>query len=300
MCAMSSQLLRSGCSSLGAIIVSLCLLGTGWAATMPWQLLASLQPAEQEGSHIMALAFATDKPRYYLVDSGLSRLLSFDQQGKFLQEFTANGDLQEPISMVRLGKGRIVVVERGRNCLSMIDLVSKKIKRITPRFQGREIFCDRLQFLQGKLYVLDRLSGALLVLDDSLQVVGQYLPPAQSHGFTDFTVYKEQVWCLATGEQWLYGFTIQGERLFKRLDLQEIHLDFPVSFTMDKQGDFFILDRHQGQVTAIDQTGRKLYSFLRQGYGEQFLSYPAEIRFDPWGRLCIVDQGNNRVQVFSR
>ena len=283
------------------VLLSISLSGSvtsAWAAS-PWQHVLTLEPAVKEGSHLMALVVDERSERYYLVDSNQGRLLSFSREGEFLQEYSAGNDLEKPHDMVRLGAGQLLIVERGRNCLTRIDLVKKDIKRFTLSFQGQEIFCDRLEINNDQVYVLDRATGSIFILDQQMQVLRQFSPPPGSQGLSDFKIYGDQLWSLATGDKWLYGFTAQGI-LFKRIDLKGVDLDFPVSLAIDEQGYFFILDRHQGKVSVLDDKGQWLYSFLGKGYDLQSLSYPHEIRFDPWQRLCIIDQGNTRVQIFSQ
>jgi hypothetical protein len=35
------------------------------------------------------------------------------------------------------------------------------------------------------------------------------------------------------------------------------------------------------------------------GRAREQLYYPVELKFDPWGRLFVVEEGNGRIQVFK-
>ena len=69
---------------------------------------------------------------------------------------------------------------------------------------------------------------------------------------------------------------------------------------MENADTFFILDRHQNRVVVFSRDGRFLYSFLELGQNSGQLYFPRQLRFDPWGQLCVVDEGNGRVEIFSR
>jgi len=61
-----------------------------------------------------------------------------------------------------------------------------------------------------------------------------------------------------------------------------------------------VLDRQQRNVVVYDKNGEFKYRFLEKGITRGQLYYPSEIRFDPWGELCLVDEGNGRVEIFKR
>ena len=75
---------------------------------------------------------------------------------------------------------------------------------------------------------------------------------------------------------------------------------FPRSLAVDKNNFLYILDRHKGKVVVYDSSGNYKYNFLEAGEARGHLYYPIELKFDPWGQLCVVEEGNGRVQVFSK
>jgi 6-phosphogluconolactonase (cycloisomerase 2 family) len=77
-------------------------------------------------------------------------------------------------------------------------------------------------------------------------------------------------------------------------------VDFPVSLAVGPADSFYILDRHQNNIVVFSRDGQFQYSFLEFGQGPNQLYFPRQLRFDPWGRLCVVDEGNGRVEIFSR
>ena len=136
------------------------------AADSPWQWEMSLKIDKAGDSLYMPSAVAFDKQseRYYVVDTGRSRLVSYDRQGKFLRAFTANNQLKSPFDMVRLDNGQLWVVEKGRNSLTLIDVAAKKIEHNTLKDGDSLVFPDRIAVSKVKLYVLNRARGQLLRL----------------------------------------------------------------------------------------------------------------------------------------
>ncbi len=268
------------------------------AGVSPWKLAFKLTEKSLGDSLPTALYVDGEKKRYYLVDSRGGQLVSFDDQGGFLKKFTPEGGLNKPFDMVRLSETMIVIAEKGTNSLTTVDFALKETKRITVKDKGRQIMVDRLELSGGKLYVLDRASGEICRLNSSFKVAQRFALPEGSSGIADFKVRGDQIWALGQQEKKVYAYLSNG-RISKRIDVSGM-VKFPVSLDLDAGGLLYILDRHQGEVVVLDRKVKLKYRFLSKGHGPQNLYYPMEIRFDPWGRLCIVDEGNSRVQVFSR
>lgn len=269
------------------------------AVKQPWHWLLSLRSGEHVALGLPTSLYVDEgKDRYYVVDSGNQTLLSFDKDGNFLKSFDAQGALQKPFDMVRLAGGHLVVVEKGGNTVTRIDLRNKTTDKEKLFFQGREILADRLEFVENRLYVLDRASGDVFGLDDNLKVVTRYGAPQPTRGIVDFFVQDGSVWFLGQLEKRLTRVGADGKVLVQ-LELGG-SVSFPVSFTMDGSGNAFVLDRHRGEVVVYNGRGQESYRFLGKGHGREKLYFPNEIRFDHWGRLCVVDEGNARVEIFSR
>lgn len=283
-------------------ILACCLVavaGPGRAAAPnPWKLAFTLRDAALVDGLPTALYVDGDKKRYYMVDSSGGRLASFDDQGAFQQVFSPAGGLRRPFDMVRLSESVLVVAEKGENTLTRIDFADKETVRTAVVDQGRRLMVDRLEIAAGRLYVLDRASGAIHRLSATFTVEQRFPLPADSGGIVDFKIVGNQIWALGQQEKMLYVYQENG-LISKRVDIGGL-VKFPVSVAVDSGGLIYVLDRHQGEVVVLDRKEKVKYRFLGKGHGPQQLYYPLEIRFDPWGRLCIVDEGNNRVQVFGR
>lgn len=264
----------------------------------PWKLAFSLQDASLNTALPTALHIDETKKRYYVVLCNTGQLASFDHQGKFLKIFTPEDGLDVPFDMVRPNATTLIIAEKGPNSLTTIDFSVKKTTRTTIATAGQDMVVDRLEMAGDTLYSLDKATGQIYRLNPDLSIAQRFPLPKQSKGLVDFKIVGKQIWALGQQEQQIYVYTENG-RISKQVDLTPF-VKFPVSIAVDKNGSIYVLDRHLGQVIVLDRKHKLKYTFLGKGHGTNNLYFPMEIRFDPWGRLCIVDEGNSRVQVFQR
>ena len=282
------------------LVVGLTMLPAMASADSPWHWELSLKIDQTGDSLYMPSAVAFDKQseRYYVVDTGRSRLVSYDRQGKFIRAFTANNQLKSPFDMVRLENGQLWVVEKGRNSLTLIDVAAKKIEHHTLKDEDRLVFPDRIAVAKGKLYVLDRASGQVLRLAPDLSTEQRYGCDDCSDGLVDFVLVGDSLMALEPRDKKIFRFRQDGT-VSEEIILGE-HAGFPVSLAVGPSGYLYVLDRHQNSVLVYDETGGFRYSFLSSGQSVGNVYFARQVRFDPWDRLCVVDEGNGRVEVFSR
>ncbi len=285
------------------LAVGLCLVLAGQArgrSASGWQWSLVLKQDKVSDAMQMPTALFIDagQEHYYVVDSGRNRLLSFDRKGNLLHIFNAGKGLKTPYDMVRTGNGGIWVVEKGKNSLSHIDLKARRITPATLRFHGALVYPDRLEAADS-LYVLDKATGRIIAFDPgSLQARTSFACPNCAGGFVDFRIHDGMLWALDRGDRTVCRFRLDGT-LEKVIPLDN-RLNFPVSLAIGPSGSIYILDRHSRDIVVYDRTGRFRYRFLGRGISRGRLYYPVEIRFDPWGGLCVVDEGNARVEIFRR
>jgi streptogramin lyase len=266
----------------------------------PWQWQFSLQTGSSEGVMQRPTALFVDAglERYYVVDGGNNRLLSFDRTGKFLTAFNADNALRIPFDMAREQGGILWIVEKGRNSLTRIDLKTKEITVNSLYAQQKPVNPDRLQLHHDSLYILDKATGAILVFDNNIELKKKFVCTDSATGFIDFEVIGEKVWALEPHEPAAYRFDSKGI-LEEKIALAG-KVAFPYSLAIDPVGQLFILDRHASTIAVFSPQGEFKYNFLDSGQARGQLYFPSEIVFDPWGQLCVVEEGNGRVQVFSR
>ncbi len=265
----------------------------------PWQWAMTLQETASPFNVMnsaTALYIDKDVGRYYVVDAGKNRLLSYNKEGKFLSEFSARNNLLTPFDMIR-EPGILWIVEKGRNSVTKIDLQKKKIVPYTISDQGSTIYPDRLAIDRDTLYLLDKAKGNILALDNDLKVLRRYNCGDCDAGFVDFEIMDNRIWALEQKEKAVYVFSMDGKQE-EKIKLQPDKIDFARSLAVGENDLLYILDRHKASIAVFGRNGEFKYSFLREGQARGQLYYPIEIKFDPWGRLCVVEEGNGRVQIF--
>lgn len=263
-----------------------------------WQMSLRVETAGDAMYMPSAVSFDPGSERYYVIDTGRQRLVSFDRQGALLRVFTADDRLRSPFDMVRLDGGQLWVVEKGGNSLTHIDIGARVV---TPHilWDGeRQVFPDRVAGEKGQLYVLDRASGQVLRLDDDLAVERRYGCDECQGGFADFVLEGESLWALESMGRQVFRFHRDGS-IAQTFSLGD-EVIFPVSLALDPYGLLYILDRVRGSVAVYGQDGRFRYRFLKSGQGPGRVYFPRQVRFDPWGNLCVVDEGNGSVEIYGR
>lgn len=255
-------------------------------------------PAPQTVSAPAFLTLDKQRQRYYVVDSGKKRLLSFDSSGAPLTEFNASDGFILPTAMTFARPGKMWVVERSNNTLLYVDLETQKIRAFTPMgTDGKALVPDHIATdTTHRLYVSDRLSGRVYLLDDNLKVAAAFTPPPGGY-FVDFKIKGETLWALERMGQEIYQFDLTGKQK-NRFKLQHM-LDTPVSLEVNRQQKIFVLDRATAKVYRFNRQGKYLDSFGQRGYRRGQFIYPSQLIFDWQQRLCVVNQGNDRIEVFS-
>lgn len=273
--------------------------GTALATGQDWKLLFSLQADQAVGAFAYPTGLCVDAQaeRYYVTDSGHNRLVSFDKEGKLLHAFTAGGALEKPIAMAKRGDGRLLVLEKGKAALTEIDVRSRDVAPHKLVDSGATLYPQRLKAGEGNFFIIDKASGDIVILDQDLAVSRRLSCPDCTAGYADLSVKGDQVYALP-----LLGSEVH---VFDKTDApsRKIPLtpapEFPISLALAADGGFFVLERHGGTVAHYHADGRLLARHLGPGQRAGNLSYPVEIQVDPWGRVCVVDEGNGRVSVFQ-
>ncbi len=285
------------CMVLATLLFSLSVAHAGRA---PWHWLITLRGDASGKSMDMPYSLYVDPQnnRYYISDAYNNRLLSFSKKGKFLHSFSANGRLKLPLGMLHEPNGILWVVERGNNSLARINLKTHKIHLFHLSYKGIPLFLGRLHQYNGKLYILDKMTGNIYALDQDLHILKVFKYTGNGTGFIDFKVMRGGLWALEQETRTVYRFGLNG-KLIEKIHLSK-QMDFPYSLAVGPAGMIYIADRHKNCIFVFDGTGEFVYKFLSLGQDRGKVYYPAEIDFDPWGRLCVVEEGNGRVEVFGR
>ena len=281
-----------------AVLVFCSLLPTTVCAKTPGWISQLVFPAPRQVSTPASLALDIQRQRYYVVDSQAGRLLSFDKSGIFLSEFDAAGGLTCPTTMTFAQPGKMWLIERANNSLLYIDMTTQKIRAFFPTgTDGKQLFPDHIATDEAhRLYISDRRSGRIYALDDDLNIATVFAPQAGGQ-LIDFKIKGKQLWALDRVQHVVYCFSLDGSR--QRRIVLEHSLDFPVSLEIDPQQHIYILDRAAAKIYRFTTNGKYMEDFGQKGYRRGQLNYPSQLVLDWQQRLCVVNQGNGRIEVFS-
>lgn len=287
--------------SVGVGFLLLCFSNPA-AAEAPWKWQLSLNmKKDQSGNQLLfptAVYVDKDRERYYVVDAGSNSLHSFDIKGNHLNTLKPGEQLKQPYAIVRDSHEILWVVEKGNNSLTQIDLKEKKIVTHELKFNNKEVYPDRLVMVDDQFYVLDKYSGRILLYDINLNFLKDFGCSECKGGIRDFTVKDHKIWALGTIDKCIYLFDANGDQK-KKVNINK-NVTFPFALDIGPGGQIYVLDRHSGSVVVFDDNGEFKYRFLAKGESRGRLYYPEDIKFDPWGRLCVIDSGNGRVELFGR
>jgi streptogramin lyase len=280
-----------------------------WAGTLnpasaegpwKWQYSLNLLKGKMGNQVVMPTALYVDeeKRRYYVVDAGGNSLHSFDLEGQYLNTFKPGEQLRQPYTMQR-GVGEILwLVEKGRNTLTMVDFKNKSIVNKPLKIADRDVFPDRVVFSGGEAYVSDKLTGRLVVFDEEMRALREIVCRECRGGIKDFEIQADGIWVLDGLGKFIYRLSNTGE-VRQKIDIGN-EVSFPFAFALDLAGQFYVLDRHNGSIAVLDETGALKFRIMSKGHGHGNLYYPEDLLFDYWGRLCVVDSGNGRVEIYQR
>ncbi len=245
-----------------------------------------------------SLYIDTTKGIYYIVDSGKNRILSFARNGDLLKIFNAGKALKIPYDMTKTDEKGVWIVEKGRNALSYINLKEKRVIPNTLHYKGSLVYPDRIESSGGKLFVLNKATGNIIRYSTALKADTRFSCAKCPRGFVDFKIHDQKMWALDQANRTIYCFSLDTT-LLKTFPLGKT-VNFPVSLDIGPNGFFYVLDRQRRNIAVYDKNGVFKYRFLQRGITRGQLYYPTEIQFDPWGRLCVVDEGNAKVAIYKR
>jgi DNA-binding beta-propeller fold protein YncE len=252
-----------------------------------------------------ALFFDEAKKRLYIADSGNGRLVSLDSEFEYLAELS-HDNFSLPLAVVKTREGLFFIVDGEDSKIKFINVKEElvepfQLKGVPP---GMEDFVPGRLAIdgEGRLYVTDRLSGGILVADQSGSFLSVITVKEEGFfGFTDVRVDRDgNVYAVDTLGRTVYVFTGNGKlisRFGKRGSIKG-GLRFPTSLAVDRSGLIYVLDRHAGSILVFNRSGAFQHTIASPGPKVGELDNPSYILIDDEDRIYTIDGG--RVQVFRK
>jgi DNA-binding beta-propeller fold protein YncE len=234
-----------------------------------------------------------------VADTGNSRLLRYEVTTDAItaQDAIVLPQLPYPIGVVVNSKGELYVLDGRLRRILHLAATGEFESYVEPA--GRDEFVPRSLAIDAKdnLYVLDILSGAVVVIDPEGQVIREVAFPEEYGFFSDIAVDR-------IGR--LFALDSVGKRLFKAARDDAVlapftpglheDLDFPVAVTADKSGRLLVADQHGGGIVFLGPDGSFQGRQLRAGRKPGWLRHPSDLCIID-DVLFVADRANNRVQV---
>ncbi len=268
------------------------------------EFLGTIRGDESTGpwDHVSSIFFDPRKARLYVADMKNHRLLSYDDEFRFLSVFDAEGKLVTPFSMVRDSRGRFFVTARKENCVLVIDVREHRINRLDLNgIKGRRAVMPGRMTIddQDQLYMIDEANRRILLFQGEtfLKHFGK-----AATGFNDVCSGPSgRIHALDSLAGSVAVFSREGEFIFSfgARGKGEGEFHYPSGLAVDSRGRIYVADQHRDQIMAFNAKGHFLFSFSGKGWREGRLNSPSCILFDQEDRLYVVDRDNERVQVFK-
>ncbi len=300
-------MLKAALAAFAVVLQAYAPLAAEAAQNVGVKVVAVISNEEALGKLVQpsGLFFDEGKKRLYIADSGGKRIVSTNQEYRFLAEFT-NPAMSLPVQIVKAASGLFYVVDASKGALLAVDTKLDIVKpvEIKPAQPGRDVFVPgRIAIGKDeKLYVIDKLNKRILVSDAQGAVSRAIVVKDEAglYGFNDVRVDADNnVYALDAVGARVYVFDASGAEIASfggRTDKTTL-MRFPVSLAVSRTGLIYVADRHAGAVLVYDRTGQLQYAISQKGEREGELSSPTYIMIDEAQRIYVID--NNRIQVFK-
>lgn len=277
------------------------------AEVFPVKLITVITANEFSGklNQPMGLFFDENKKRLYLADSGSKRIISYDQDFKYLAELT-NDAIQFPTNIVKNSSGQFLVVDAGRAEILFFEVkkdmqIDRLVLKGVP--EGKEIFVPGRIAIDKKdnIYIVDKLNKRIIAADRAGNFLRALTVKGEGFfGFNDVRADDEgNVFALDTLGGKVYGFDRHGDLLtsFGGKDpAGRPYFEFPVSLAI-AESYIYVADGHLGTIRAFDKTGNPHHTISKKGEREGEFSSPVFVFTDDAQRIFVID--GNRVQVLK-
>lgn len=270
--------------------------------------------------------------RIYVADTRNSRIVAFDNQGRYLYAFGGSGIakplpgypvtwkpglLNYPVAVdVDRATGDVYVADFYNNVIEVFDAKGKWLRRFpdpnkpvgkgSGGFEGGGIAVTDVAVLDGKVYATDTYQ--VFVFDRWGHLLEQFGRPGQGPDGLDHpngiaATRDGTIYVADSNHNRVSAFSAKGEPKWnagvRTLDtLQETKNAFvlPRGVAVLVDGSIVVADPLAMQLVQLGEDGAILASFGKRGTGPAQFNFPNDV--DAQGNLLLVaDRGNNRVQV---
>jgi len=243
----------------------------------------------------------------YIADAGHRKILIYDKNGSFIDDFTVDDKEGSPTMVSVDGKGRVYV---GHNRSPKITIFNFKGARLdvldlpgivdVPTNKIRPMYFAASP--DGLVYVLKSKGGIVKIDplgdkhenlyfsgdDNPNAIFGMTINPEGKFIFSDMRPYSIVI----------YDPKGKKNKRFGKPGILYGQLARPSAVTTDNQGHIFVVSLVRNKILCYDREGEFIEEFggIGKNYGRFYL--PSKIVSDGKDRLYVLENGLKRVQVF--
>ncbi|RJQ32130.1 MAG: hypothetical protein C4562_03625 [Actinobacteria bacterium] len=209
----------------------------------------------------------SNKGELYVSDRSLAGIYIFNSKGEFVKEFFPNNDSKfswAPLGITIDKNGRIYFADVGQEHRVVVCKPDGKVDFTI----GKTGYVQKVADKPGSFYFPNKI-----VVDDEGYIY-----------VTDGNNRRIQVF----DKKGKFHKVLMSGGALKGLSLDE------------EQNLIYVPDVFNCTVDVFDLAGKKIYAFAEPGSGNGQLNFPSDVALSDSGQVYIVDQGNNRLQIWKK
>ena len=233
------------------------------------------------------------KNEVFIADSDNCRIQVLTTEGKYLRSFGTD-HLKEPHGIC-VSQDGVFVTDLTKECLLRFSLEGQFINKTGSRgtTPGCFIQIRGLCYKAGLVYVCDCNMQRIQIFDLNLKFVKHFgygeikLP-------TDITVHSDTLHILSQNQNIIYCYNRDGTYM-KKIELtgQEQQMTSALFFTIDKKGNFIIINQSSNEIRLFSHNG-----VLKHILGRGHLRFLNGITLDNTNNIICVCHGNACFQEY--
>ncbi len=256
----------------------------------------------------------------YVADSGSSRILKFNADGKLLttwgsrtpegQNPPAPGTFIEPWGIALDNDGNVLVADTWNHRIQKFDLDGNFLLQ----WGTSGLAADGLDLLWGPRGIAVAPDGNIYVTDTGNKRVVVFSPEGKSlfefNKTNDLTLDEpvgiaigpdKKVYVADTWNMRVAIFSLEGKFLssFEISGWDSNSIDDKPYLAVDAQGRVYVTDPENYRVLVFSPDGKSLAAFGQYGSDGDSFGLPNGIAIGPDGKAWVADAGNNRIEQFA-
>jgi DNA-binding beta-propeller fold protein YncE len=200
-------------------------------------------------------------------------------------------------------KGNVYLLDGKSRSIIKLDQQGQVAGKVEPKglpapkdFIPRSFTFDK----DDNLYLLDILSGRVLVLNSAAEFLRQYPFPEGAGFFSDLAVSPQgTIYLLDSVAGAIYTLSSGGETFELLSQGLKEYMNFPTNLAIDSKGTLYLSDQYGSGLVLVGRDGSFQGRKFGMGWEDGQFYYPAQVCISPQDTLVVADRNNNRVQVFT-